>query len=224
MARRPGVVVKLSGKLVEDIGVLHGIIRVLREALGEYRLAIVTGGGRLARKFVSLLEQVGVSKALRDEAGIEVSRLHARIVALALGSTIHPPRSYEELLEQVAIGVNPIVAGGFQPGQSTTAVAALIAEAINAERLVIATVVDGIYDKDPVRHPNARLIPRLRLSEALRVVESSVEPGRYELLEPYAASILARSGIRVYVVNGRHPERILEAIRGGEPIGTIVTP
>ncbi len=224
MEKRPSVVVKLSGKLVEDVGTLHGIVRVLREALEEYRLAIVTGGGRLARKYVTLLEQLGASKALRDEVGIEVSRLHARIVALALGSTAPPPRSYEEVLEQLALGVNPIVAGGFQPGQSTTAVAALIAEAMRAERLVIATVVDGVYDRDPAKHPDARLIPRLSIREALRVIESSVEPGRYELLEPYAASIIERSGVRVYVVNGKHPERILEAIRGGEPIGTLITP
>ncbi|AEM39255.1 uridylate kinase [Pyrolobus fumarii 1A] len=221
---RPSIVVKISGKLVEDTGSLQGLVGVLRELINEYRVAIVVGGGRLARKYVSFLGSLQAPKSLMDIAGIEASRFYARVLALALGSTAPVPRSYEEFLTQLATGVNPIVAGGFQPGQSTTAVAALIAEAMRAERLVIATVVDGVFDRDPAKHPDAKLFPRLSITEALRVIESSTEPGRYELLEPYAASILQRSGTRVYIVNGRHPERVLEAARGGEPIGTLLTP
>ena len=221
---RPSVVVKLSGKLIEEHGVLSRLVQVLSGLLSEYRLVVVTGGGRLARRYAGFLAERGVAKALQDVVGIEASRLNARLVALALGSVAPIPRSYWELLEQIAYGVNPVVLGGLQPGQSTTTVAALAAEAVGAERLVIATVVDGIYDRDPSRHPDARLIPRLALHEALRVIESSVEPGRYEMLDPYAASILRRSRIPVYVVNGRHPERVEAAVRGLETIGTLVVP
>ena len=221
---RPTVVVKLSGKLVEDHGVLARIVRTLSPLLSEYRLVVVVGGGRLARRYAGFLAERGAAKALQDVIGIEASRLNARLVALALGSTAPIPRSYWELLEQLAYQVNPIVLGGLQPGQSTTTVAALAAEAAGAERLVVATVVDGVYDKDPSRHPDAKLLPRLSIREALRVIESSVEPGRYELIDPYAASILERSSIPVYVVNGRYPERLAAAIRGHETIGTLLVP
>ncbi len=224
MSGKPTVVVKLSGKLVEDSSSLRPLLEALRGLLAEYRLVIVTGGGRLARKYALLLSELGAPKALLDEAGIEASRFYARVVALALGSTIPVPRSYEELLEQLGLGVNPVVLGGLQPGQSTTTVAALAAEASSAERLVVATVVDGVYDRDPAKHPDAKLIPRMTVSEALRVIESSIEPGRYELIDPYAATIVKRSGVRVYVVNGRRPERVVEAVRGGEPLGTILVP
>ncbi len=224
MSGKPTVVVKLSGKLVEDSSSLRPLVEGLRGLLGEYRLVVVTGGGRLARKYASFLEELGRPKALMDVAGIEASRFYARIVALALGSSVPVPHSYEELLQQLGLGVNPVVLGGLQPGQSTTTVAALAAEAAGAERMIIATVVDGVYDRDPAKHPDARLIPRLTVSEALRVIESSLEPGRYELIDPYAASIINRSGIRVYVVNGRRPERVAEAVRGGEPLGTILVP
>ncbi len=221
---RPFVALKVSGKLVEDTSVLSQLLPVLRRLLDEYRLVVVTGGGRLARKYASLLGGLGAPKALMDVAGIEASRFYARVVAMALGSTAPVPRSYVEMLEQVAYGVNPVVLGGLQPGQSTTTVAALAAEAVGAERLVIATVVDGIYDRDPAKHPDARLLPRLTVDEALRVIESSVEPGRYEMIDPYAAAIIKRSGIPVVVVNGRHPERVEAAVRGRETIGTLVAP
>ena len=167
--------------------------------------------------------RLGVGKAYQDMLGIEAARLNARLLAYALGDLAYPepPRSLQEAVEAAATG-RVVVAGGFQPGQSTAAVAALLAEALGADLLLLGTRVDGVYDRDPERHPGARLIERLSYDELARVLEQSVEPGRYELLDPLALAVLRRSRIPVRVFNASNPENLLRAVRG--EVGSLVTP
>lgn len=221
------VVVKISGKHVnpDKPGMVKSYAEVLRRLHEEgYRLAVVVGGGPVARAYIAAAREAGANRALQDMLGIEAARLNARLLAAALHPDAYPepPRSIWEALEAAATG-RIVVAGGFQPGQSTAGVAALLAEALNADLLVLATTVDGVYTADPRRSPDAKLIPRLGYGDLRSVLEQSVEPGRYELLDPLALSIAERSGIRVRVVNGSDPENVARAARG-EEVGSLVAP
>lgn len=222
------VVVKVSGKLVspENTSLLSAIISVLRDAWREGVLrAVVIGGGRLSRDYISAAGRLGAGKALQDVIGIEASRLKARLVAAALWPDAfpEPPRSIWEVLEASATG-KLVVVGGLQPGQSTATVAAIVAEALGAGRLVVASTVDGVYDKDPEKYSDARLLSCIDYDGLLKVLASSLEPGRYELLDPYAISLLRRSNIETIIVNGRRVERIRAAIRGEPSRYTVVKP
>ena len=190
---------------------------------GHRVLAVVVGGGQLARSFVEAGRRLGLNRSQLDMLGIEAARLNARLLAYAMGDLAYPepPRSLHEAVEAAATG-RVVVAGGFQPGQSTAAVAALLAEALGADVLLLGTRVDGVYDRDPERGPGARLIPRLTYDELLRVVEQSVEPGRYELLDPLAVAVLKRSGIPTRVFSALDPANIVRAARG--EVGSLVTP
>ncbi|MET1128721.1 MAG: UMP kinase [Thermoproteota archaeon] len=220
-------VVKISGKIVspESVELVRGYINVLKSLrqMG-LSLAVVVGGGMVSRSYISALNQLGANKGLQDLIGIEASRLNARLLAYALYPEAYPepPRSLWELLEVYSTG-KLVITGGFQPGQSTSTVAALVAEAIGAEMLVLATTVDGVYTADPRADPSARMIKRLSYDELLSYVSSGREPGSYELLDPYAVEILKRSGIPSRVVNGLNPENVLRAVRG-EDVGTLITP
>ena len=221
------VVVKISGKHVnpDKPGMVKSYAEVLRRLHEEgYRLAVVVGGGPVARAYIAAAREAGANRALQDMLGIEAARLNARLLAAALHPDAYPepPRSIWEALEAAATG-RIVVAGGFQPGQSTAGVAALLAEALGADLLVLATTVDGVYTADPRRSPGAKLIPRLGYRDLRGVLEQSVEPGRYELLDPLALSIVERSGIRVRVVNGSDPENVARAARG-EEVGSLVAP
>ncbi len=224
---KPTLVVKLSGRLVSPSrpelvqGFANAIRRLVEE--GFHVPAVVVGGGDVARQYIAAGRSVGLRKPLLDLLGIEAARLNARLLAYTLGDLAYPepPRSLWEAVEASSTG-RIIVAGGFQPGQSTATVAALLAEALGADLLLLGTRVDGVYDRDPERHPDARLIERLSYRELLKVVEQSVEPGKYELLDTYAVSILERSGIATRVFNASNPANIVEAARGR--IGSLVTP
>ncbi len=225
MSRKPWLVVKISGKHInpEKADALPRYVSVIRRLVDEYRVAIVVGGGRIARSYIEAAAKAGVNRGFLDILGIEAARLNARLLIAALYPEAYPepPRSLWEALRVAATG-KIIVAGGFQPGQSTAGVAALLAEALSAKMLVLATTVDGVYTADPRREPGAKLIPRLTYAELRRVLSQSVEPGHYELLDPLAITVLERSGIPARIVNGSEPENILRAVRGAN-IGSLVT-
>jgi uridylate kinase len=219
-------VVKISGKHVNPERVelvkryADTLVRLYRDG---YRLVVVVGGGSTARAYISAAEKLGISKAFMDMLGIEASRLNARLLIYAMQPYAYPepPRSIWELLEAYSTG-KIVVCGGFQPGQSTTGVAAVVAEAINAQLLVIATTVAGVYTADPRVEPTAKLIPKLSYEEYRRVISQSMEPGRYELLDPIALTVVERSRIPVRVVDGSNPENIVKAILG-EDVGSLIS-
>jgi len=220
------LVLKISGKLVnpEDPEYILKLANVVRDLVREgHRVAVVIGGGGIARKYIDACRSLGGSEGICDLIGIEASRLNALLFTIALGDLAYRRvvRNIDEMLEAWSTGL-VVAAGGFQPGQSTVAVSAIIAEAISADLLIYATVVSGIYDRDPVSDPNAKLLKRVSVEDLRRILsKQSVSAGKYELIDPVALSIIERSRIRVAVIDGRDPTAIIQAVRG-EDIGTLV--
>ncbi len=220
------VVVKITGKVFDDEApeALLGIAGIVKRKSEEgYRFALVTGGGRRAREYIELGRRLGLSEGVLDVVGIEASRVNALLLASLLGHRAYlpVPRSVDELLRAWSSG-RVVVAGGLQPGQSTNAVAAVVAELVGADVLVNATDVDGVYDSDPRLNPGARLLREVR-AEDLEVLLSSRElAGRYELFDRVALSVVRRSRIPLAFVNAFRAEEVLKAIEGREFVGTRV--
>jgi uridylate kinase len=220
------LVLKISGKLVnpeepEYISKLAGVVKSLVSE--GHRVAVVVGGGSIARKYIDACRSLGGSEGICDLVGIDASRLNALLLIIALGDVAYRRviRNIDELLDAWGTGL-VVAAGGFQPGQSTVAVSAIIAETISADLLVYATIVSGIYDKDPAIDPSAKLLKRVSVSELRKIlVRQNISAGRYELIDPIALSIIERSRIKVTVIDGRDPTTILKAVRG-EDVGTLV--
>ena len=223
------LVLKLSGKFFdeENIDNFIQLKNTVKQLLSEnHRLAIVSGGGATARKYIKIARDLGVNEAYLDLLGIWTSRLNAYLLTFILSdvSYMKVPENIEEFIEKWESG-KVVITGGFQPGQSTATVAALVSEAINADYLVLATNVDGVYDKDPRYHSDAKLIPRLDTTTLRKVLEStqSVKAGTYELLDPLAIKIIERSKIKVVVMNYKRLNKILEIVKGNE-VGSIIEP
>ncbi len=221
------IVLKISGKLVspEDPGYISRVSSTIESLVSEgRRIVVVTGGGGIARKYIDACRALGGNEGICDLIGIEASRLNAMLILTSLGDKAYRRvvRNLDELLEAWGSGL-VIAAGGFQPGQSTVAVSAIIAEAISADLLIYATVVGGIYDRDPLKDPGARLLKRVSVGELRKILSSQiVAAGRYELIDPLALSILERSRIKTVVLDGRDPSAILRAARG-EDVGSLIT-
>ncbi|MFQ6124765.1 MAG: UMP kinase [Candidatus Heimdallarchaeota archaeon] len=222
-------VIKLGGSLLfekeefalERIEQLARIIRNIQEQ--EHELLVIVGGGRMARKYIGAVRACGGSEASADVVGIEISRNNARIIITALGEEAYPevPLSFTAALTAVATG-KIVVLGGLSPGQSTNAVAALMAEAVGAQLLLNATDVDGIYPTDPREDPSAKVIPRLNIDEFSEIIGRSVSrAGDYPLFDQVALQIVQRGQIEVIFLNGKDPTNIFKAIKG-EKIGSKV--
>ena len=223
---REKVVVKISGKILtpDNIELVKSYANILKELWEKGILkAVVVGGGSLSRTFIKAAKELGTSKSMQDILGLEASRLNARLLISGLEPYAYPepPRSIHEVLIASSSG-KLVICGGLQPAQSTATVAAIIAELLGANKLVLASAVNGVYSADPRHNPGARLLRRITYSELSKVLSTSLEPGRYELLDPYAVSILRRSKIKTHVVNGFKPENVVKAALGDTSIGTII--
>ncbi len=222
------LVIKISGKYFTPIetGYADRLASVLRSLHDKGdRIAVVVGGGKTARDYIKPLRELGVNEGYLDLVGIRASRLNAYTLALLLGDMAYPeiPSSIEEFLEFWATG-RIVVAGGFQPGQSTNAVSALIAEAIRADVLYNLTNVDGVYTDDPRKNPSARKIDEITIKELKELLsEKTSYAGTYELFDRLSLDIIERSRIKVVVLDGSDPYNIIRHLKG-EKIGTLVNP
>ncbi|BBG23893.1 UMP kinase [Sulfuracidifex tepidarius] len=230
MEFRPSIVIKISGKFFDENDASANISflrQVVSSLAGSYRIGIVSGGGGNARKYIKLGRELKLNESYLDLLGIWASRLNANLIAFALGDLAYPavPDSLEDFVEKWSSG-KVVVTGGFQPGQSTAAVAALVAEAISASKLVVATNVDGVYDKDPRDHADAVMLKELTLSRLREILESSqsVKAGTYELLDPMSMKIIQRSKIQVIVMNYKNISALTSLIKENKAIGSIVIP
>ncbi len=219
-------VIKLTGKLFskEHVSQIKEIVDILRKQVKQgSTVVVVTGGGKVAREYVSLGSELGISQAGLDLLGIESSRLNALILALLINEYAYLPipRSVDEVMNALRSS-KLVITGGLQPGQSTNAVSAIIAELLGADLLINATVVDGVYDKDPKLYSDAKLLKEITVAELEKVIRQTYEPGHYELLDPLALMIIKRSKIPLVFVNALKPYTILKVMNNDRSVGTWV--
>ena len=183
---------------------------------------VVAGGGKFARHYISTARSFGSDEASLDIIGIEVSRLNARLLILALGDQAYP--AVPEDLEQVSKAITTsriVVTGGLHPGQSTNATAALIAEKVKASKFVNATDVDGIYDSDPNKNKDAKLFNEITVKKCIDLFGSEDSAaGAYDLMDIVALKVIERSKIPTVVVKS-DPVVIEKAISGNN-LGTRI--
>jgi len=165
-------------------------------------------GGSIARSYINAVRSFDANEALCDEFGIEVSRINSKLFIARLGEFAYPqvPKSLEEL-SIAKLFKKILVIGGLQPGQSTTSVAVEAAEYIKADELVILTDVEGIYDKDPKKNKNAKMLTRMTYDDVQKIIIDSsgdrqAAAGEYRIFDAVSLQILKRSKIKVIVISG----------------------
>lgn len=222
------VVLKIGGSLLyQDNRIQVEMIEAYAKQLGKaieagHDFVIVVGGGASAREFIAAARALGGSEANCDILGIELTRKNAELFTIALGD-----QAYSEVVEslgqlEVAKQSGRVVfMGGLTPGQSTNAVAALAAEITEADILLNATNVEGVYDRDP-REGNAVLLDELSIDELNEILsKGGTRAGEYQLFDPVAIRIVRRSKIRTIFFDGREVENLARILRG-EKIGSSV--
>jgi uridylate kinase len=103
--------------------------------------------------------------------------------------------------------------GTGNPYFTTDTTAALRAAEIGADVVLKATKVDGIYDEDPVTHPEAVRLPRLTYLETLQ--------RRLKVMDATAVSLCMDNQLPIVVFDINQPGN-LRSIMQGKPIGTLV--
>ena len=234
-SRYSRILVKLSGEALMgqtdygiDPGVLKRIAGELEEIVGSgVQLAVVIGGGNIFRG--AGLARAGMDRVTADHMGmlatvmnalamqdaLESRGLHARVM-----SAIRINQVCEDYIRRRAIRhlekgrVVICAAGTGNPFFTTDTAAALRAIEINAEVLLKATKVDGVYSDDPVRNAAAVRYAHLTfdrvLAEKLNVMDAT-------------AIVMCRDNhLPLQVFNLNNPGDLTRIVRG-ESVGTAVT-
>ena len=222
------VVISLGGSILIPTLENHTIkeyVPVLKKIAKSHRLFVVVGGGGEARRYINVTRELGIDEGTSDEVGILITRLNATLLISALGEDAYPKvaESHSEAKKFAESG-KIVVMGGITPGQTTDAVAAVLAERVRAGVFINATSVDGIYSADPKKVPDAKRFTTLTPKQLLDIVGGTgLGAGSNNVLDVVAARVVERSGIPLVVLDGREPKNLSNAILKGKFTGTVVS-
>ena len=229
------IILKLSGEaLAGDQGygidpeVVNYIASQIKEVIQQFRveIAIVVGGGniwrgvagstkgmdRAAADYMGMLATVINSLALQD--ALEKVNVDTRVQVAIEMRAIAEPYIRRRAMRHLEKGRAVIFAAGTgNPYFSTDTTAALRAAEIEAEAILMAKRVDGVYDSDPFKNPNAKKFERLTYIEMLNM--------GLGVMDATAASLCMENKIPLVVFNINEPGNIMRAILG-EKIGTCI--
>jgi uridylate kinase len=228
------VLLKLSGEALMGDGT-YGIEPQVMEEIAEeiaqvhrmgVQMALVIGGGNIFRG-VSAASQ-GMDRATADYVGMLATVMNAlalqqalekRGVATRVQSAIDMKEVAEPFIRRRAIRhlekgrIVIFAAGTGLPFFTTDTAAALRAVEIGAAVLLKATKVDGVYDADPVKVPEARRYERVTFDEVLQK--------DLKVMDATAISMARDHNLPVIVFNLRKSGNITKVVTG-EPVGTLV--
>jgi uridylate kinase len=200
-------------------------IRQLKDL--DVEIAIVLGAGNIWRGQIGL--QAGMERATADHMGMLATVINALALADALERIGLVPR-VQTAIEMRALAepyirlrairhlekgrVMILGAGTGNPYFTTDTAAALRAMEIDADLLIKATKVDGVYAEDPLVNPQAERFNHLTYIDALNM--------GIKVLDSTAISLCMDNELPIVVLNLWQPEALQKAILG-QPVGTIIS-
>ncbi len=229
------ILVKLSGEALmgnSDYGIdplflkrLAAEVAAVRENGAE--VAVVIGGGNLFRG--AGLARAGMDRVTADQMGMLATVMNSLALQDALEqigvfarvmSAIRINEVCEDYIRRRAIRhlekgrITIFAAGTGSPFFTTDTAASLRAIEIEADLLLKATKVDGVYDSDPMLNPSAKRYDRLTFDQVL--------DGRLNVMDATAIVLCRDHHLPLRVFNLNEPGALVRVARG-EEVGTLVT-
>jgi uridylate kinase len=229
------VLLKLSGEALMgeheygiDPEIVRGIAGQVAEAHGDgTEIAIVVGGGNIFRglaasargmdrstgDYMGMLATVMNGLALQD--ALEQGGTPTRVMSAIAMNEICEPYIRRRAVRHLEKGrVVVMVAGTGNPYFTTDTAATLRAVEIHAGAILKGTRVDGVYDADPEKHPDAQRFTRIGYTDLLS--------NRLQALDATAVSLAMDNEMPIVVFDLTVPGNIRRAI-AGETIGTLIS-
>ena len=229
------ILLKLSGEALggeAGFGInpesVHDMARQVKEVQElKVEVVIVVGGGNIFRglqgsekgieratgDYMGMLATVINALALQD--ALEKLGVHTRVLSAITMTQIAEPFIRRRAVRHLEKGRVVIFAAGTgNPFFSTDTAAALRANEINAEVVLKATKVDGIYDKDPKKHPDAKRYSQISYAEALQK--------QLKVMDAAAFALCQDNRMPIIVFDFFKAHNLMRVVMG-EPVGTVVT-
>ena len=229
------VVLKLSGEAMagdKGFGINPETIKEMVAEIKEVHalgveVAIVVGGGNIWRGVTG--EELGMERAQADYMGMLATVMNAlalmdaleridvmtRVQSAVEMRSVAEPYIRRRAIRHLEKGRVVIFGGGTgNPYFSTDTAAALRAMEIDADVVIKATKVDGVFDSDPKLNPNATKFTKLTYIDTLNL--------RLEVMDSTAVSLCMENDLPILVLNLWDDDALIQALHGKE-VGTLVT-
>lgn len=210
---------------IEEINFLAG--EILKAARLGTQIAVVVGGGNIVRG--AQFGKLGVNSATADYMGMIATLVNAlalqdilerkgvqtRLMTAIPMEAVAEPFIRRRCIRHLEKGRLVILAAGTgNPHFTTDTAAALRATEINAQALLKATKVDGVYSADPHQIPSAKRYQKLHYLDILN--------SNLRVMDATAITMCMENKIPIIVFNLKKSGNIIMAIKG-QPIGTIIS-
>ena len=225
---------KLSGEALageQKVGLDYKVVDELAQQIKEVHamgvhLGLVVGGGNIIRgtsasetgrdrvnaDYMGMLATVINALAMQDV--LEKAGVHTRVMTAIRMESLAEPYIRRRAQRHLEKGRLVIFAGGTgNPFFSTDTAAVLRGLEMDAEVLLKATNVDGVYTKDPKTSSDAEFIPELSFQDAI--------VNGYAVMDANAFGLCKANKLPIVVFNINQPDAIASVLRG-ERVGTIV--
>ena len=229
------VLLKISGEALagdRGFGIEPSIVdRLTEEIRAVYAmgvsLGVVIGGGNIVRG--SLASRQGMDRVQADYMGmlatvinalavqdlLETKGVDTRVMTAIRMEEIAEPYIRRRALRHIEKGRVVLFAGGTgNPYFSTDTAAVLRAIEIDADVVIKATKVQGVFTADPVKDPTAEFIPSISFHEVMT--------RELAVMDAAAVSLCKENGLPIIVLNLEERGAVTSAIRG-ERVGTLVS-
>lgn len=228
--------VGLGGHSIFDRGkaAIVPIAEELGAARARHRLVVGVGGGTRVRHTLAVAMDLGLPTGGVAQLVGAMEEANAVLLNALLAkrrSIVMQREHFWELPLYLDNGMLPIVISippyhfweppperGTLPAHGSDFGLFIVAEVLGMKRLVFVKDVDGLYDRDPARHADAKHIPSTTLDAVLAGGFDELPLDR-QLFESWRT---ARHVERVQIVNGLRPGELTRAL-DGEPVGTVIT-
>ena len=229
------IVVKISGEAFcreGNFGIDPGeVARIAKEIVEVYKLgkelAIVVGGGNIVRgamlsnlgnihrstaDYMGMLATIINSLALQE--AIEFLGVETRVLSALDVKAAAEPFIRRRALRHLQKGRIVILAGGTgNPFVTTDTAAALRASELNADILMKATKVDGVFTDDPKKNPEAQILTQISYMEFLNQ--------HYKVMDATAITMCMENHLPIVIFN-IHKDGNLKKAAQGEAVGTYI--
>lgn len=195
---------------------------ILEKIKSGNKFFLISGGGRTARDYVKAASRVvKIERDDLDWLGIHATRLNAHLLRTIFREYAHP-EIIKNPLVKMRSSKKIIVASGWKPGWSTDYVAVIIAREYGAKTILNLSNIDYVYDKDPNKSKDAKIIEKINWTEFRKLVGNKWSPSLNAPFDPIASKKAQSLGLEVAIMNGKNIKNLENYMSGGVFKGTVI--
>lgn len=217
-------IIKIGGSLAKDPKSLKMLCGFLPKVVGEHGILIVPGGAEFADKVREYDRMYNLSARTSHRMAIFAMNQYGMLLAdLIQNSKIvqnldEAKCSISDKKVTIILPAKLVISKNSLENSwdiTSDSIAAWIAEISKAKRLVLITDVDGIFPKNPKEYQEEKPFEKILARDLLKEESKTC-------VDKNLPKLLLKSGVKCYVVNGNHPERIRKILNGKKTVCTEI--